>query len=96
MGKVAGVNPLTLGKMGRLFDAYRPYCSFYVARAFRRILDELNGMFNELQTPLATRIQNNVPIHNELEVGMNHFNLVHYTPLNQLLIGDITFVNVSF
>ncbi|KAK6016932.1 transcription factor AP-2 [Ostertagia ostertagi] len=50
-----------------------------------RILDELNGMFTELQTPLATRIQNNVPIHNELEVGMNHFSLITHTfgPINQ-------------
>ncbi|XGW21047.1 hypothetical protein V3C99_004197 [Haemonchus contortus] len=50
-----------------------------------RILDELNGMFTELQTPLATRIQNNVPIHNELELGMNHFNLITHTfgPINQ-------------
>lgn len=50
-----------------------------------RILDELNGMFNELQTPLATRVQNNVPIHNELEVGMNHFSLITHTfgPINQ-------------
>ncbi|KIH51516.1 transcription factor AP-2 [Ancylostoma duodenale] len=50
-----------------------------------RILDELNGMFNELQTPLPVRIQNNVPIHNELEVGMNHFNLITHTfgPINQ-------------
>ncbi|EYB87818.1 hypothetical protein Y032_0256g345 [Ancylostoma ceylanicum] len=50
-----------------------------------RILDELNGMFNELQTPLAVRVQNNIPIHNELEVGMNHFNLITHTfgPINQ-------------
>ncbi|VDL72531.1 unnamed protein product [Nippostrongylus brasiliensis] len=50
-----------------------------------RILDELNGMFTELQTPLATRVQNNVPIHNELELGMNHFSLITHTfgPINQ-------------
>ncbi|KJH44308.1 transcription factor AP-2 [Dictyocaulus viviparus] len=50
-----------------------------------RILDELSVMFNELQTPLANRIQNNVPIHNELEVGMNHFSLITHTfgPINQ-------------
>ncbi|KAK6727966.1 hypothetical protein RB195_005556 [Necator americanus] len=50
-----------------------------------RILDELNGMFNELQTPLGVRIQNNIPIHHELEVGMNHFSLITHTfgPINQ-------------
>lgn len=50
-----------------------------------RILDELSTMFNELQTPLVSRIQNNVPIHNELEVGMNHFSLITHTfgPINQ-------------
>uniref|UniRef100_A0A0K0CSV9 TF_AP-2 domain-containing protein n=1 Tax=Angiostrongylus cantonensis TaxID=6313 RepID=A0A0K0CSV9_ANGCA len=45
-----------------------------------RILDELSTMFNELQTPLVSRIQNNVPIHNELEVGMNHFSLRSFGP----------------
>lgn len=50
-----------------------------------RVLDELSSMFTELQTPLATRVQNNVPVHNELEVGMNHFSLITHTfgPINQ-------------
>ncbi|KAE9420464.1 hypothetical protein Angca_002056, partial [Angiostrongylus cantonensis] len=79
-------NKVTLAELKRRIAAPECLNSSFLGIYLRlRILDELSTMFNELQTPLVSRIQNNVPIHNELEVGMNHFSLITHTfgPINQ-------------
>ncbi|ETN83971.1 transcription factor AP-2 [Necator americanus] len=79
-------NKVTLAELKRRIAAPECLNSSFLGIYLRlRILDELNGMFNELQTPLGVRIQNNIPIHHELEVGMNHFSLITHTfgPINQ-------------